>query len=346
MKIGVLFWEPDSTLSEIHVSLIQAEGHQVETFMFNAPIPSDLDAIFVHGPFDSLVPLANQLHAMPKAERPLVSLWMSEQFWNPNIPSFIGRPLSKFRSWGEQHAFQQKNEVWTVKNNWHAAINWGSRFRYFGDILWLQATGVLSILAVPSEWTHQFLANNGIESMIAYNGYTTQWGEQLNLHRDIDVLWLGTAGSKRRQQLIQQIREELKAYNLKLMVVDGKEHPPVHGAERTQLLNRTKVVLNLLRQPWDSNYLRYLLAMSNGAMVVSEPTYRHAPFEPDIHLAQVPVNELAITIAHFCTHEAERQQMADQAHAFITSDLKLQNSIAHILSQLESLQVKEVVYAA
>lgn len=345
MNVAVLVWRPNSLLSQLHSEAIAALGHRVVPVSAGGPIPAHVDTVFVDGPYGSLVPLANRLRAMPLQKRPTLILWMSEQFWNPRIPTWLGRPLSQCRTRLEQLAYREKNGLWQPYPYTALMVNSGIRFRYFGDALWLRSAGLLTHLFVKSDWTQHFLSRRGICARVAYNGYTPAWGSPLNLQRDIDVLWLGTPGSRRRARLLQTVRQQLGERGIKMMVVDGKEHAPVHGEARTVLLNRTKIVLNLLRQPWDSNYLRYLLAMSNGAMVVGEPTYRHAPFQPGAHLAIAPPQQLADAIAYYCRHEAERRAVADRAYAFITTQFTLQQSMEKMFTHLEKSDQRGVVVA-
>lgn len=139
----------------------------------------------------------------------------------------------------------------------------------------------------------------------------------MGLERDIPVLWLGKVGSERRRKLLQRLRAELQARGVELLVIDGEERPYVFGEERTQLLNRTKIMLNLLREKWDDNSLRYTLASHNGALVVSEPTLPHTSFEPGVHLVQAPLPDMADAICHYLQHEKQRRQIVERAAALL-----------------------------
>lgn len=346
MNVAILVWNENGALSKIHTRTLKEAGHQVTPFRVDEPIPSRVDAVFVDGPYGSLVPLTNQLLALPVEKRPFFLLWMSEQFWNPRIPIWLGRPLSQTRTALERRFYRRANGVWRHDPRAQPLLNKATRFRYFGDALWLQSSGLRTALFVKSDWTKQFLLERGVTARVAYNGYTPAWGHPLGQKRDIDVLWLGSAGSLRRERLLKALYRELRERGIQMMVVDGKEHPPVHGTARTTLLNRTKIVLNLLRQPWDSNYLRYLLAMSNGAMVVGEPTYAHAPFQPGSHLVTAPIDQLADQIAFYCRHETERAAIAQQAFSFITTRFTLQQSFCKMLAHIEQHQRREVALEA
>ena len=335
MNVGVLHWDFNSELSRTHVEVIEALGHKVIKFLSTESIPDYVDLVFIHGPFGSLVPVANQLLALPPQKHPMLVLWMSEQFWDPRLPTFIGQPLSQLRSFVERCAYYPtSNNLWHIRPGWHWPISKALRFRYYGDILWLQRTGLLSLLIVPSDWTANFLRQRGIPAFTAYNGYTSNLGADLQLERDIPVLWLGKPGSRRRQNLIQRIYRQLAAWGIEMMIVDGYEHPYVFGKDRTHLLNRTQIVLNILRKPWDSNYMRYLLAISNGALIVTEPTYQHAPFEPGKHMVVAHPEEMANSIAYYLTQQSERETITTQAYEFITTHLTLQQSVVRIFERI------------
>jgi hypothetical protein len=62
--------------------------------------------------------------------------------------------------------------------------------------------------------------------------------------------------------------------------------------ERRILLNRTKIALNISRQPWEDSSLRYFVVAPNRAMIVTEPTLPHTPFTPGVHLVEAPIEQI------------------------------------------------------
>jgi hypothetical protein len=133
-------------------------------------------------------------------------------------------------------------------------------------------------------------------------------------------LWLGKTGSTRRARLLKQIRSELKERGVDMMVIDGVENPYVFGEQRTVLLNRTKIMLNVLREKWDDNSMRFILAAPCRTLIVTEPTLRHSPFLPGVHLVEAPLPQLADMICHYLTHEEERLQITDRAYQLVTQE--------------------------
>ena len=129
-----------------------------------------------------------------------------------------------------------------------------------------------------------------------------EW-DNLELERDIPVLWLGKAGSSRRKSLLHKTRAELRTHGIEMLVIDGVENPYIFGKDRDNLLSRTKIVLNLVRAWWDDNSLRYTLVAPKRALIVTEPTLPHTDFMPGVHLVEAPVNQLADTILYYLNHE-------------------------------------------
>lgn len=90
----------------------------------------------------------------------------------------------------------------------------------------------------------QFLASNGIDASYVPIGYHRRWGCSMNLDRDIDVLFLGRLASKRRRSIFEQCKTELAAHQIDIHVVDSD----CYGQQRTLLLNRAKIVLDIVRE--------------------------------------------------------------------------------------------------
>jgi hypothetical protein len=207
-----------------------------------------------------------------------------------------------------------------------------TRFRYFGELRWLRRTGLLTVLAATSRWMADFLTRRGLPATVAYFGTHPSWGADLGLERDIDVLWLGKVGSDRRQTLLRQIRPELERRGIKMMLVDGVEHPYVFGHDRTVLLNRSKIVLNLLREPWDNHSLRFFLAAPNRALVVSEPTLPHLPYQAGVHFVSAPASELPDLIARYCQQVDERRRIVDQMQCYTLAELTVAKGLSKVIA--------------
>ena len=147
------------------------------------------------------------------------------------------------------------------------------------------------------------IARRGLAPIVVGMGYHPDCGRDLGLARDIDVVWPGKPGSRRRRRLVFRMRAELAQRGTTLLVIDGVHRAYVFGEERARLLNRTKIVLNLSREKWGDNSMRFFLAAANGALVVSEPTLRHSDFTAGVHLVEAPLDRLAETVQAYLEEE-------------------------------------------
>ena len=335
LHIGVVNWgKGDGVAGMIADTLSDLEYKTVTKFFHDARLPNDLDIIVIHGPLGSLVPLMNQLLDIAPSSRPVFVLWMTEQLPNPNLPEWFRYAISLGRSRVERLLFRQNaQEEWYLDPRLRWVTTKMHRFRYYGDLYWLAKQGNPFVLAAGSRWICQYLDKKGFDPVEAYVGYHQDWGEDLGLECDIPVLWIGKVGTNRRQHLLKKIRKALKSRGVEVLVIDGNENPYVFGEERTILLNRTKIVLNILRTKWDNNAFRYYLSAPNHALIVTEPTLTHTPFTPGMHLVEAPLEKMADTICHYLTHEKERQQIVEQAYQLVTSELTLKHGINRILEK-------------
>ncbi|HID63395.1 MAG TPA: hypothetical protein EYP49_11745 [Anaerolineae bacterium] len=339
LRVGVADWRRDEEFGSRISSALGDLGCEVIHFLYNDRLPGGLDVVLSYGPWGSLVPLANQLLACPPSQRPLFALWMTEQLSNPAIPEWVHYLVSVIRSRAERVAFrEQAPGEWLLNPRLRWLTTKALRFRYYGDLHWLCRQGVLSVLAVGSKWIATFLRERGFDPIVAYIGSHPDSGADLGLERDVPVLWIGKLATERRTRLLKRIRAELLERGVKLLMIDGVENPYVFGEERTILLNRTKIVLSVLRAEWDNHSMRYFLAAPNRAMIITEPTLPHTPFLPGVHLVEAPIEQMADTICHYLAHEEERQLIAEQAYRLATRDLTMEKAVGQILEQIVAVR--------
>lgn len=333
LRVAVVHWQADDGIAVSLIGALHAVGCQrVNRLMWNDVLPGDVDVILVYGPMGSLVPLGQQLLAQPLGQRPALALWMTEPLPDPRWPRRVVGSIAAGRAGGERIAYRQDTGgEWTIDPRWRWITARLHRFRYLGDLAWLRDHGILSVVAVGSRVIAEYLREWGFDPTVAYLGYTPDWGTDLSIERDVPVLWLGKVATDRRQRMLQRVRAALRRRGVDVLVVDGIEHPYVFGAARSMLLNRTRIMLNLLRYPWDNNALRFYLSVPNGAMIVSEPTLPHTPFVPGVHLITAPVDELAETVCYYLAHENERAAVAARAYALMTTELTMENGVRRVL---------------
>jgi hypothetical protein len=110
------------------------------------------------------------------------------------------------------------------------------------------------------------------------------------------------------------------------------ENPFIHNEERTRLLNRSKIVLNLTRTWYDDNFSRFAMAAPNRSLIVSEPLLPHCPqYQAGIHYVSAPIDRLTDTIVHYLEHEDERQIIVEDAYQLVTTELAFGNSVARMM---------------
>jgi hypothetical protein len=309
-------------------------GHTPVAFADDELLPTGLNLVITIGPLSSLVPLANQLIACSPAQRPPWALIHTEPLPNPNLPEWYRRGFGLLRSRAERAIYVQVAPgLWRPSPSLRRLLSRAHRYRYYGDLFWLRQQGVLSVLAVWSRVIADFLRARGFDPIVLTGGYQLDWGRDLGLERDIPVLWLGKPVSGRRVKLLSRLRQELHARGVPMMVVDGVEHPFVLGEERTALLNRTRIMVNFVRQKYDDNSMRYPLAAYNRVLLVSEPTLRHTFFEPGVHLVESPVDRMADTICYYLQHDDERQRIVDNAYQFVAANAQPGPAIAQVIAR-------------
>jgi hypothetical protein len=297
-------------------------GHEAVKFMYDERMPPDLDAVIVCGPFGAMTPLNKQLVACPKPERPLLVYIMTEQLPNPDLPEWWRYLSGSARSLLDRLAYRQEESGrWIIRPWLKPVTSSAKRNRYYGDLFWMKRQGILSLLTISSLWTADYLRARGFDPMLLPPSVLE--GEDLKLERDIPVLWLGKTGSNRRARILAQIRADLKTRGVELRVIDGVENPYVFGHKRTILLNRAKIVLNIMREKWDDNSMRYILAAPCRALIVTEPTLPHSPFQPGVHLVEAPVDQMADAICYYLEHEEERLAITDRAYELVTQETGL-----------------------
>lgn len=245
-------------------------------------------------------------------QRPRVVLWHTE----PLPP----RPGSGFRA-----ARLDVREIAKILLRDSRATDPYTNFR---RIRRLRRSGLPDILAVSSRSRQQYLASRNIESHFIPRGYfPDEHGRLLGLRRTIDVLFLGTMQVRRRRKAVAQLARS----GIPVRTEGSWRGSETWGQNRLQLLNTTKILLNLSRHPGEFAGLRMILGMCNGALVISEPMDLPEPYEPGKHYIETPLVQMPDAIRYYLEHPAERQGIVDEAYRFVTEKLTLRTSIRKIL---------------
>jgi hypothetical protein len=176
---------------------------------------------------------------------------------------------------------------------------------------------------------------HGLPTLAVPWGATRSWSADLGLERNIDVLWMGARAGRRRSDLLDRVRRELGRLGIDMYIADNEEHAFIFGDERTHMLNRAKITLNLTRTWYDDNYLRFPIVMPNRSLVVSETLLPHCTdYVAGQHYVSASVAQLPETIHYYLVHEAERLQIVENAYQLVTTELTLTNCVGRIMAAL------------
>jgi hypothetical protein len=212
------------------------------------------------------------------------------------------------------------------------------RFRYVGDYYHAYHRGLLSIFADSSSVYAEIHRKHGLPTTYFPWGAAPAWYADLHLPRDVDVVWLGKRGTKRRSDLLDRIRGELRRHGVDIYVADNVENPFVWREQRTELLNRAKITLNITRTWYDDNYSRFSMAAPNRSLIVSEPMLPHCPeYKSGMHYVAAPIQELSAAILHYLEAEEERRIITDRAYNLLTQELTLANSVRRVMADAEAV---------
>lgn len=118
-------------------------------------------------------------------------------------------------------------------------------------------------------------------------------------------------------------------------VADNEENPYAFGHDRTVLLNRSTITLNITRTWYDDNMSRLAMAMSNRSLVVSEPLQEHCTdYQPNVHYISVSPDQIPSSILHYLEHETERQEFVERAYELMVNRVTFRRSIERIMTAL------------
>jgi hypothetical protein len=301
---------PDGAGADVLTEALVALGVEADRVAEHALDPS-FDTVVLRGNANWYPELLDRLVRLDPSQRPFVVVWHSEPLPLPMTARLRRRRLT----------LRERAKVVLRDSRATDPFTNAQRLR------WLAGRGLPDALGVSSVGGLEYLAEVGIRATHVPLGYHARQGTDLGLERDIDVLFLGALDVPRRARLLRDLRR----HGVDVTAAGGWSDPRCWGEERTRLLNRAKIVLNLSRYEGQFSGGRLLLGMANGAAVVSEPMYRPEPFVPGRHYVSTAVDEIPAAVARLLEEAKEREALAALGHEFVTTQLTLERSVARIL---------------
>jgi hypothetical protein len=176
----------------------------------------------------------------------------------------------------------------------------------------------------------ELLRQQGVNAHLIPIGYHPVFGESLDLPRDIDVAFLGhiRSNNDERGSIAYRVKKELESQGHKVEIITGG----CFGRKRTEFMNRVKILVDVVKMPWELPGMRLLIGASGGAMIVTTGFSGDAsPYIEGRHFIEAPEFKLVETLLYYLNNEPQRQKIAAEASAFIQSENTMKQSISQIM---------------
>ena len=333
-RVAVVKWSEHDEMAVVIEDELKSLNHSPTLFHIDSPIPKNIDILFTFAPYGSLQKIILQVEEMPEQMRPIWVHWNTEGLPDLRLPWPWVRMFGSLRTRIDRMIQANSSPLNRIipKSLLNKLNRIGLRYRYVGDYYFAHRSGLLHVFSDSSELYASIHRKHGLPTVVAPWGATSRWYDELNIERDIDVLWMGKRGSKRRSDLIDLIDNELSARGYHVHVADNETNPYIFGEQRTQFLNRAKITLNITRTWFDDNFSRFAFAIPNRSLVVSEPLKDHCTaYKPGIHYISASREEIVDQIIFYLNHEDERSKIVEKAFDLSTNSLTYQNSIKAII---------------
>jgi hypothetical protein len=239
-------------------------GYWPTCFSAESAIPDGHDVVFSFAPYGKFYPLLHHLDSLPAEKQPLLVHWNTEGPPDLRLPWFLMRSIGAGRSWVDRTLYQVEHRLWPQNNRASLLSILDSRmlrFRYVGDYYYAYKRGRLNVFSDSSAIYSQIHTRHGLPTVYAPWGSSPRWFADLQLERDIDVLWMGSRTSKRRNTIIDRVRSDLQRHGVNVYMADNEENPFIFRDERIQFLNRAKITLNVTRTWYDDNFSRFAMEL-------------------------------------------------------------------------------------
>ncbi len=176
------------------------------------------------------------------------------------------------------------------------------------------------------------LQRRGVRCEHLQLGYVPRWDtwrDDESAERPIDVLYLGAA-DPRRDPLLAGIGTTMWGRDCQFLVppLEPRIAPRADfltGHDKYSRLARSKVLLNLHRTTSAAlEWMRFLEAICNGCVVVSEPSLDEHPLIAGEHFVRAPVEQIADAIEDLLEHPERQRGLREQAYRFVREELPIE----------------------
>ncbi|HUG42747.1 MAG TPA: hypothetical protein VMN76_00780 [Acidobacteriota bacterium] len=337
--VALLVWDETDGIAEVIGDELDRLNYTPLLLRPYESIPPDVPFVFTFGPYGKLLEFLSQLDHLAPNDRPVSVHWNTEGIPDPRLPWFFVRTIGSQRSRADLLLFRLRSDrLRTLVHRFALAILRARmlRFRYVGDLYFAYRKGWIHVMGDTSQIYSQLRSRHGLPTLFIPWGVTAKWYANLELERDIDVLWMGKKATRRRSAILHRLRDQLRNRGLKVYMADNEERPFIFGETRIEFLNRAKITLNLTRTWYDDNFSRFILAAPNRSLIVSERLLPHCPyFEAGTHYMAGPADSLSDLILRCLEDEEGRSQIVDNCYKLVMTKLTLRNSIQKIMQAAE-----------
>ncbi|HEX6209569.1 MAG TPA: glycosyltransferase [Methylomirabilota bacterium] len=295
----------------VFARVLEELGHRIT---LNDDRPADLAS-------HDLVVLWGSPGFFPRLRRQLVA----EKGVRPPVASLHAEPLPPPRASGLRRwsALSASEVAKILLCDWRATDIYTNAFK----LRRVMREGSIDFLFPLSVEKLEYMREHGYPAWPLWYGYHPSMGRLLGRDRDLDVLFLGDTRPPRRRRLLA----ELRAAGVPVTIRGSWHDSSSWGEGRTELLNRTKVIVHLQRYPGKLAAMRFVMAMANGALVISEPVYKPEPFVDGRHYVTAPAAEMPAAIRYYLDHPAERERITEAAHGLVTDELRFERAMEAML---------------
>jgi hypothetical protein len=289
---------------------LREEGHEVQT---GENFDPSVDAVLIMKQPTLYTRTLKQLRELGP-RRPRVVAWMTEPLVPP-LSSGLPWPRRTHRDWAKLTLRDRR--VVDARSNEHRMVR-------------LVEEGLIDAVATTTIGRVERFAEVGIDAAWVPLSVGPDMHADLQLERDIPVLFLGTMTVPRRRLLAWRIKHA----GVPLMAVGDWHDPSYWGAERTRLINRSVITLNLNRFTGNFPDARFNLGASNRSLIVSEPIYRPHPYVAGETHVEAETADLPEVLMHWLADHEARARMVDTAYEMVMTRLAHGRSFSALLALL------------